>query len=236
MGLEKIVDVVGKFNPLQGIFNVGSSALNLIQSAVDAKRQRKNIEMQNAQNTKLADYQYAQEVDRWNKQNAYNSPASQMARFKAAGLNPNLIYSQGNSGNATQIPHYTAPTWAYDYKPAVDLPRALSAYQQSRQQGQNFANTNAQNALIKAQATGANAKGMAAVADYIARWSGDNSIGSQLLYTLLGQNKANLANTQASYALRKQQEAINQMSILFSQAGGPFINPALQALKMVFGK
>lgn len=32
-------------------------------------------------------------------QNAYNDPASQMARYKAAGLNPNLIYSQGNPGN-----------------------------------------------------------------------------------------------------------------------------------------
>lgn len=29
---------------------------------------------------------------------AYNSPASQMARFKAAGLNPNLIYGQGTPG------------------------------------------------------------------------------------------------------------------------------------------
>lgn len=29
---------------------------------------------------------------------AYNSPAAQMARFKEAGLNPNLIYGQGTSG------------------------------------------------------------------------------------------------------------------------------------------
>lgn len=36
----------------------------------------------------------------WNMQNAYNLPEAQMARFKQAGLNPNLIYGQGNSGNA----------------------------------------------------------------------------------------------------------------------------------------
>lgn len=40
----------------------------------------------------------------WNMQNDYNSPASQMERYKAAGLNPFLIYSQGNSGNASSPP------------------------------------------------------------------------------------------------------------------------------------
>lgn len=42
--------------------------------------------------------------NQWNRkmvreQNEYNSPAQQMARYRAAGLNPNLIYGQGNSGN-----------------------------------------------------------------------------------------------------------------------------------------
>jgi len=32
-------------------------------------------------------------------QNEYNSPRSQMARYQAAGLNPGLVYSQGNPGN-----------------------------------------------------------------------------------------------------------------------------------------
>lgn len=40
----------------------------------------------------------------WNQQNEYNSPQQQMARFKAAGLNPHLIYGQGNSGPAGSIP------------------------------------------------------------------------------------------------------------------------------------
>lgn len=33
------------------------------------------------------------------QQNVYNSPRSQMQRFQAAGLNPNLVYTQGNPGN-----------------------------------------------------------------------------------------------------------------------------------------
>lgn len=32
------------------------------------------------------------------KQNAYNSPSAQMARMSAAGLNPNLMYQQGDAG------------------------------------------------------------------------------------------------------------------------------------------
>lgn len=40
----------------------------------------------------------------WNQQNAYNSPAAQMQRFKDAGLNPALIYGQGTPGNAAPIP------------------------------------------------------------------------------------------------------------------------------------
>lgn len=33
----------------------------------------------------------------WNMQNEYNAPAAQMARLKAAGLNPNLVYGNGGS-------------------------------------------------------------------------------------------------------------------------------------------
>lgn len=45
----------------------------------------------------------------WNLQNQYNLPSNQMARFKEAGLNPNLIYGQGNSGNSG-----TPPSWSPD--------------------------------------------------------------------------------------------------------------------------
>ena len=36
----------------------------------------------------------------WERQNAYNTPAKQMERLKNAGLNPALMYGQGNTGNA----------------------------------------------------------------------------------------------------------------------------------------
>lgn len=54
--------------------------------------------------------QYNQEF--WDYQNAYNTPAQQMARLKAAGLNPNLIYGGGSasSGNAGPIPVADVPS------------------------------------------------------------------------------------------------------------------------------
>lgn len=45
----------------------------------------------------------------WNRQNEYNSPAAQMARYKAAGLNPNLIYGQSNMSEAVRSPD--TPSW-----------------------------------------------------------------------------------------------------------------------------
>ncbi|WNK13695.1 MAG: DNA pilot protein [Microvirus sp.] len=55
--------------------------------------------------------QRADSIEFWNMQNAYNDPSAQMARFKAAGLNPNLIYGQGNSGNAAapDVPQFRPP-------------------------------------------------------------------------------------------------------------------------------
>lgn len=57
--------------------------------------------------TKTAAYNYllkqqeqAYNLELWNLQNQYNSPAEQMKRYQDAGLNPNLIYSQQNTASA----------------------------------------------------------------------------------------------------------------------------------------
>lgn len=50
---------------------------------------------------KLMELQYQQNLDLWNKQNDYNSPTAQMQRLQAAGLNPNLVYGNGVSGNSS---------------------------------------------------------------------------------------------------------------------------------------
>lgn len=63
-------------------------------------------------NRKFAEYQNLVNSQLLDKQLAYNTPKSQMERFQAAGLNPNLIYGQGNAGSQT------APQQSADFKPA----------------------------------------------------------------------------------------------------------------------
>lgn len=61
-------------------------------------------------NTQLQEKQNQFNLDMWNLQNEYNSPQAQMKRYEEAGLNPALIYSQGNPGNATTAPVQGVPS------------------------------------------------------------------------------------------------------------------------------
>ena len=66
-------------------------------------------------------------LDMWNRQNAYNTPAEQMRRLQEAGLNPNLMYGQGNVGNAPTAPQFQQLS-EQGYKP-VDIPSAIQSFQ-----------------------------------------------------------------------------------------------------------
>lgn len=48
---------------------------------------------------KMADKQYGQQIDFWERQNQYNLPINQVARLKDAGLNPALMYGSGSGAN-----------------------------------------------------------------------------------------------------------------------------------------
>ncbi|AXH74430.1 MAG: DNA pilot protein [Microviridae sp.] len=73
---------------IPAIMGVSSLAQNLIQSGAQRRENRSLAEFQDAANRRYLD----QQLD-------YNLPKNQMARFQEAGLNPNLIYGQGNPGN-----------------------------------------------------------------------------------------------------------------------------------------
>lgn len=87
---------------LQGQYN---NAMQKDMAAYNAKMQQG-----------LNDRAFQQNLQMWNLKNQYDSPAAQMARYEAAGLNKNLIYGQSNvSGSA---PTATAATYdAGQYKP-----------------------------------------------------------------------------------------------------------------------
>ncbi len=60
-----------------------------------------------------SDQQWYRMNEMQDKMNAYNAPVAQMARLRAAGLNPNLVYANGGAviqsavGNAPNPPHTT---------------------------------------------------------------------------------------------------------------------------------
>lgn len=105
----------------------------------------------NRSNMALAEYAYNKNLEQWNRENEYNTPANQLARLKAAGLNPNLMYSQGSVGNAGNSPSYDAPQIsAYTGMGALgtslgqQLGNAVNSYYEN-------SNKEAQNELIKQQ-------------------------------------------------------------------------------------
>lgn len=72
------------------------------QIAAQKEENQKNREW----NLNLAKQQNQWNIEQWNRENAYNTPAAQMARYKAAGLNSDLIYGQQNLSAAS--PEMTA--------------------------------------------------------------------------------------------------------------------------------
>lgn len=68
--------------------------------------QRKENQANRDWNLNLAKQQNQWNIEQWNRENEYNSPSAQMARYKSAGLNPDLIYGQQNLSAAS--PEMTA--------------------------------------------------------------------------------------------------------------------------------
>lgn len=110
--MEENVDV----QPVQGssflntvgsglITGIGTSAFQTAISALLAKR---NSDLQYQANSKLAKESYDRQIEFWNMQNAYNTPAAQMRRLQEAGLNPamlNGVSAQNTAGNLSSVPH-----------------------------------------------------------------------------------------------------------------------------------
>lgn len=105
--MELLQLIVIKRHKKCDLFGIGSMIGGFAQGALNYSAQQKANEtnLRIARETNQANAYLAEKNNRynermWNLQNEYNSPAAQRERLEAAGLNPNLMLSGNDTGNA----------------------------------------------------------------------------------------------------------------------------------------
>lgn len=101
-----------------------AATAGLVASLFAARQNKKTNEAQ----MELSKYGFAQNQAAIDRQNLYNAPVQQMSRFTDAGLNPNLIYGQGSSGQQASAAQYSVPKVDYRFD-VQQIPAILSQYQ-----------------------------------------------------------------------------------------------------------
>lgn len=117
-----------------------------------------NWNKQNTYNEGLWEKQKEYNERVWHMQNDYSSPEAQMERFRAAGLNPNLVYGQSNMGgtlDAAQstpgpsIPGAHGSTPSLNM-PQLDLAQGIMSYMDFKTKALQQNNLEEQNKAIRA--------------------------------------------------------------------------------------
>lgn len=91
-------------------------------------------------NESIAQQNFQNQLVAWNMNNQYNSPASQMERFKEAGLNPNLIYGQQNTSQ-TAAPALIHPEFHYPYEQLGNLLSSSNVIETASREARNWIQT-----------------------------------------------------------------------------------------------
>lgn len=96
-------------DPVTGaaLISAGGSVLGgltgLLGGSNSAKKSLQAVRETNKANRELAEYQNEWNLAQWNRQNAYNTPAAQRARYEEAGINPYFALGNIQSGNAQSL-------------------------------------------------------------------------------------------------------------------------------------
>lgn len=104
---------------------VGTGAM-LYDSHQNRQAAKRNTDRTIEANKAESELAYQRQMEMWGIQNEYNSPAAQMQRFLDAGLNPHLIYGQGNAGNSSSTPQYNPANQEYRYQ-SMQVAPAITA-------------------------------------------------------------------------------------------------------------
>lgn len=143
----------------------------------------------------------------YEKNNSYNSPAAQMQRLKDAGLNPDLMYSRGDVGNATapEAPQQ-AMTPRYNVIPT-------NTYGQTAQIAADAGLKAAQARLADSQSKKTDTEESLLTADYLlrkARTESDIELNNSTIY--VNHELGQLNHAEAEVAAKKLQEIDVAMS------------------------
>ena len=184
---------------------LGSSAMNnkAVQDTNKANMEiaKYRAQWQQQENEKA----YQRSLNMWNLQNEYNSPTQQMARIRAAGLNPNLVYGNGVTGNsAGSTPQYepakfNAPTMQAYRGWNLGISDAISQFLAYRTVKAQVDNMEAQNGLIRQQ-TATEATRQANIAASTSRSEFDLNMAKELKDVSVSSAIADMNQKQAGAA------------------------------------
>lgn len=124
---------------------------NLAGTAASAMAQNNLNKKMREWNEKMYAQQRADSLADYHMQNEYNSPDAVMKRLKDGGLNPNLVYGNGATTEASNIKSASAPSWSpkapeYDFGGAAR--QGISAYYDSEIKSATLDNLRAQNDVL----------------------------------------------------------------------------------------
>lgn len=130
--------------------SVAAAAIGAGAAILGGLMNSSNTSRTNEMNLQIAREGFQHDVDMWNANNEYNTPKNQMARLQDAGLNPNLVYGNGDvvGNTSSQTPSFHAPHLSAYQGWSGDLDRAANSLIMSA----NLDNLKAQNDVLVAQA------------------------------------------------------------------------------------
>lgn len=125
-----------------GAYAIGSELFNAFSQGRSNKKARQWQE-------KMYYQQRRDALTDWNMQNEYNSPHAQMARLKAAGLNPNLVYGHGAEA-ISQAPPRSSSAGSWNPKPpTVDMQRGLDSFYDTQLKQATYSNLTKQGEVLE---------------------------------------------------------------------------------------